>query len=329
MEQQFILRLPENLRNSDPKDFKMVKKTQKEISFYIKDKEYPGIICKLPTIIETQKCIDNKLYKIADLSTLVVVYEDDKFVVEDEIKKHESSGLTPPMNFVKERKFSSVCTIRTEEIEEIERKVAELLLEDSKAMKVEILTNEKDSSDVDLDLFAAEIENDLSAQKKAENVVNNKTAKSSKAEAGKRKDGIEDLPTRSFDDGTVESTSLHKNMKDETLDLHQPHKNINELANNIGMEEISAIRNEGTDYTIGNSAESIAVPHGISEVENTETAVEDANQDSILLDLENKIAEKQELYNKAVNPILKKRFEHAISELKTSYEQRKKEIDKK
>jgi len=324
MEQQFILRLPENLRNSDPKDFKMVKKTQKEISFYIKDKEYPGIICKLPTIIETQKCIDNKLYKIADLSTLVVVYEDDKFVVEDEIKKHESSGLTPPMNFVKERKFSSVCTIRTEEIEEIERKVAELLLEDSKAMKVEILTNEKDSSDVDLDLFAAEIENDLPVQKKAESVVNNKIAKSGKAEVGKRKDSTADVSARSFGDETEESDSLHKNihMKDETQDLHQSHLNVNELANNIGMEEISAIRNEGTDYTIGYSAESIVVPSGISEVEN-------ANQDSILLDLENKIAEKQELYNKAVNPILKKRFEHAISELKASYEQRKKEIDKK
>lgn len=161
MEQQFILRLPEKFQHSDPKDFKLVKISKNQVKFYVKDKEYPGIICRIPTIIETQKSIDNKLYKIADLSTLVVIYEDVNFNFEEEIKKHESCGLTPPMQYVKERRFNLTNAIRAEDIEEIERKVAELLAEDSKAFKVETFTNEKESSDVDIELFAAEIENEL------------------------------------------------------------------------------------------------------------------------------------------------------------------------
>lgn len=48
--------------------------------------------------------------------------------------------------------------------------------------------------------------------------------------------------------------------------------------------------------------------------------------DSRLLDLETKIREKEELLAKAVNPILKKRFEQALNDLKVEYENRRSEL---
>jgi transcription initiation factor TFIID subunit 7 len=101
-----------------------------------------------------------KLYKIADISTLIVIYENKNFNIEEEILRLESSGLTPPMTYVKERRFAK-NSVRTEEVEKIEAKVNNLLLKDSKAVKVEIVSNEKESNETDLDMLAAETENTL------------------------------------------------------------------------------------------------------------------------------------------------------------------------
>lgn len=159
MEQQFILRLPDSLKDFNPKECKMVKVNQREVNFITGGRTYPGIICRIPTIVESQKIVDNKLYKIADISTLVVIYEEKSFDVDEEIWKHESSGLTPPMAHVRERRFSKT-SVKTEEVEKIERKVADMLKADSKAIKVDVMMN--DSMDAEIDVLAAEIENELS-----------------------------------------------------------------------------------------------------------------------------------------------------------------------
>jgi len=156
MEQQFILRLPESLKTVKPTECRLIKSDEREMRFMVGETSYPAVMYKLPTIVETQKVVDNKLYKIADLSTLVVVYENSSFDLQEEIRKHESSGLTPPMYNARERRFAKT-TVRTEDVEMIEKKVAELLRADSKALKVEIVTNEE----TDIDMLAAEIENEL------------------------------------------------------------------------------------------------------------------------------------------------------------------------
>lgn len=164
MQQQFILRLPEALKGVKPGECRLVKSSEREVCFMVGETPYPGVIYRLPTIVETQKVVDNKLYKIADLSTLIVVYEDSSFDLQEEIQKYESSGLTPPMHNARERRFTKT-TVRTEDVEMIERKVVELLRADSKALKVEIVTSEE----TDIDVLAAEIENEL-AEKPAEAV---------------------------------------------------------------------------------------------------------------------------------------------------------------
>lgn len=271
MEEQFIIRLPEALKNINIKNAKLSKINQKEVNLIAEDKTYPGIICKLPTIVESQKIVDNKLYKIADISTLVVIFEDNNFNLEQELFKHEASGLTPPMAYAKERRFVKT-TVRTEEVERIERKVAELLQADARALKVEIL-NEKDSTETEIDLLAAELENELTAKsshqgeqqlaKKHESIYNSVMSVNSQTPTGELQK----------DHSGMAPTEVYIKQKDELDEL--------ELIPDIKSPE--------------------------------------------LLELEEKIREKQDQFNKAVNPILKKRFEQALETLKAEYEKIKKE----
>lgn len=258
MEKQFILRLPETLRNINHKDCKLVKTTPREVSFLVGDKSYPGIICKLPTIVESQKIVDNKLYKIADISTLVVIYPDRQFNLEEEIFKHESSGVTPPMFYAKERRFAKTI-VRTEEVEKIEKKVAELLKADSQAKKVEILTDGMEKDNMDIDVLAAEIENELEYGR----------------QPGKKQFNESDRAL-----STSELTT------EKNLMVDNPQKGVDEL-----------IKEENESMNV---------------------------KDPGLLELEEKIKEKKEQFEKAVNPILKKRFEQALETLKAELMERMK-----
>lgn len=219
MEQQFILRLPEALRSVNPSECKLIKCGEQQVGFVVGDKTYPGRIYRLPTIVETQKMVDNKVYKIADVSTLIVIYMDNNIDEALETEKYESSGLTPPMSSARERMFTRTA-VRTEDVEKIERKVAELLRADSKALKVEIVSSEE----TDIDVLAAEIENEL--------------------------------------------------------------------------------------------AEAVLSP----VISVTDTVVPPE-----LVELEQRIREKQEQVEKAVNPILKRRFEQALDSLKDEYERKRRE----
>lgn len=263
MEQQFILRLPEKLRNVEPKDCKLIQNNQNEVTFCHRDKEYKGIICKLPTIVESQKEIDNKLYKIADISTLVVIY-DTNFDLEEEISKIQSSGLTPPMHRAKDFRFNQASAIRSEEIEKIEREVSNLLRDDAAAIKVEISTNDKESDDLDLDIIAAEIEEDLPIVK--------------------------------------------------TNDSHAKPRKMEE-PQNLGMDDLMA--------------PNVSQTTRIEPIKQIEPKVENRIDDEELKAIQKKLEEKEELLRKAANPILKKRFEQNVNELKKEYEERLKQLNKK
>lgn len=293
MEQQFILRLPDKLKNVDPKDCKLNRTGQKEVVFYHKDKDYKGIICRMPTIVESQKEINGKIYKIADISTLVVIYDTD-FNVEDEVRKAELSGLTPPTKFIKERRFSKVSVVRSDEIEKIEKKVAELLKEDVNAMKVEILSNDKDSSDADLDMIAAEIESNVTKKIEISALEPNKNI-------NKTDESIRISETN-------ESGKLEKKLSTDAL------------------IEPDVLKNEGKINNFNNEG-FINVSTGLEENITKELLI---NQENVtnpeLQDLINKIKEKEVLLSKAANPILKKRFEQNLSELKTQFEKRKAEL---
>jgi transcription initiation factor TFIID subunit 7 len=171
MEKQFILRLHESIRHIvDLREATLDITSGKSVVLRHRSKEYPGIVVRLPCIVESQKTMDGKqYYKVADISTLVVVYPHSDFDFDRERELLETSGLTAPMKFVKCRRFRKKPSL-TEYVEGIEKKISELLARDMQARTVEIVTKgEKEISD-ELDILAAEIENRLveSAEEKRE-----------------------------------------------------------------------------------------------------------------------------------------------------------------
>ncbi|AFN82985.1 TATA-binding protein-associated factor [Encephalitozoon romaleae SJ-2008] len=162
MERQFILRLHETIKHVvDLKSSTLDVCNDKSVVLVHNGKRYPGIIVRLPCIVESQKTMDGRQhYKVADISTLVVVYPHGDFDFDKEREMHELSGLCPPLKYVKARRFRKKNS-KVEYVEEIERKVNELLEKDMKAISVEVVTKEEKEDSDDLDVLAAEIENKL------------------------------------------------------------------------------------------------------------------------------------------------------------------------
>jgi transcription initiation factor TFIID subunit 7 len=341
MEQQFILRLPDTLKNIDLKDAKIKLASQREVTMTYKDQSYPGIICRLPTILETQKNIDNKLYKIADISTIVVIYKDKNFDLNTEITKIENSGITAPTAFIKERKFRPT-TVRSEMVEEIEKKVAELLKEDLRATKVEIVDDENDSSN-DLSMFAAEIENELPEKMIPSNMeeillkddrANMKAAKTKEPAEGKTKETAkkEAIMARKEErkNTNQKETAVAKSIKPQYSKTPSNNLQANKNAAEKGDKamEIKNINVKSQDlFNVGETKESLEERDIIDQIEaemqHQEKSGPEENLSPELKQLQCKIHEKEELLKQTFNPILKKRFENAIAELKAEFEKKK------
>lgn len=171
MEHHFILRFAKGFKeNINIYESKIERLDNDKVKLIYKNKTYPGLVVPLPCIVESQKTLDNKqFYKVCDVSTLVVIYPDEE-INENEKKILQLSGLTPPLKFVKARRFKKK-NVKIQEVEEIEQKVQELLDRDRKATRVEIV-----SEDVDLDVenIAAELESNIEVVKDVEVVVEEK-----------------------------------------------------------------------------------------------------------------------------------------------------------
>ncbi|OQS53715.1 hypothetical protein EHP00_735 [Ecytonucleospora hepatopenaei] len=200
MEQQFVLRLPQELQHINLEECELEKLDDINVNLIYKNKIYHGLIHRPPTVIESHKVIDNKLYKISDISAIIRIYCDNEINVlneennnkdiktfanyneenikeENDVKGHYLSKnnsytkrkisfkdpeecpyecLTPPMKWCKDRRFKKV-EMKLELVEEIEKKVNDLLARDAEAIKVEVIH----SHDEELDEIAADLENEL------------------------------------------------------------------------------------------------------------------------------------------------------------------------
>lgn len=180
MEEQFVLRVPERLRERMEKDIannkldgitiKMISRKEALLSY--DGKSYNGHFVDLPCIVESHKTLDNKQFiKVADISKLLVFSEDGKR--EEDLGV---SGLTPPMKYVKQRRFRKRLT-KAPIVEEIEKAVAKLLEKDREAVRVDVQVSSregKDSEGEDVSSLAAEIElNLLESEKMTQNTEEN------------------------------------------------------------------------------------------------------------------------------------------------------------
>ncbi|KAI5170759.1 transcription initiation factor TFIID subunit 7 [Nematocida sp. LUAm3] len=175
MEDQFILRPPRRIREKlleDVKSGKLEKisikmNSSREGVLTYEGCSYTGALIDTPTIIESHKTLDNKQFvKIADISKIMVFSEGDE--LQRAIKDAEISGITPPLAYVKNRRFRKRLT-KAPIVEEIERAVTRLLNKDKEALRVDIQISKKDkeeSEEEDVSSLAAEIEHNLMESEK-------------------------------------------------------------------------------------------------------------------------------------------------------------------
>ncbi|KAK6089846.1 hypothetical protein P3W45_001194 [Vairimorpha bombi] len=165
MEQHFILRLSDELKDKiDLTEASLESIDTERVQLTYRNKTYPGIVVKLPCIVESQKTLDKKqYYKVNDISTMIVIYPDNNFDIVNERRMLELSGLTAPLKYAKARRFRKNITGKIHLINEIEQKVNELLEKDKRAKKVELegVDIAKESVDDDILEIVAEIENNL------------------------------------------------------------------------------------------------------------------------------------------------------------------------
>lgn len=171
MEEHVILRIPDTLRIQFDKeieergypDCEFDFKDPKNIGFKYRGIKYKASTVPLPCILESQKTFDkNQYYKINDVAHMIVVWPNDFTEVEIEhfSKIYSSSGITPPLKFVKYRRWRE-RTQSLNAVEEIEKKVKDLLEKDLRATNVTIQTMNTDQEDEDVSSLAAELENNL------------------------------------------------------------------------------------------------------------------------------------------------------------------------
>lgn len=302
MEQQFILKLPDSLQSIDLSTARIVKVSATEVALSTGDAVYTGAVCRLPTIVESHKDVDGKLYKIADISTVISVLpqktdgkrdpREKDAMLRAEIQRVETSGLTPPMTHVREwrRRVQSSG-------DGIDKRLAELLREDAKAIKVEIVERKRMESSDDLDMIAAEIEDNIEAvlapQPRASVPTTSETAKAARP------------PT-----APVVSQSGQGAAPAEERSIPTGERPVSI----VKTEEMSATAADpGNDAVAVSEQPAIQPPTPRLHPE--------------LIEIENKLKEKQRLRDNTLNPILKKRFSDTIEALTAEYEAKKKKLD--
>ncbi|KAJ3545015.1 hypothetical protein NM688_g5679 [Phlebia brevispora] len=165
-EEQFILRMPPGEDCDRLRKMVAAREISNDVWFKFKDSRravlhignnlYSAKLVDLPCIVEAQKTLDNKgMFKVADICQMLVV--ENPIPAEDAITSQSTfnidefiwpHGITPPLHYVRKRRFRKRISRRT--IETVEQEVERLLEADAAAdeVKYDVLENvNPDASD--------------------------------------------------------------------------------------------------------------------------------------------------------------------------------------
>ncbi|KIY43586.1 hypothetical protein FISHEDRAFT_68015 [Fistulina hepatica ATCC 64428] len=301
-EEQFILRMPpgedcEKLRKmvqarEVTSDVWFKFKDSRRAQFHIGNSLYEAKLVDLPCIIESQKTLDNKqMFKVADICQMLNVdkkvegsesAESKPFNIEDFIWSH---GLTPPLHWVRQRRFRKRVNRRT--IESVEQEVERLLDEDSLAsgMKYEILDNvNPDLSDSE---FIEREDEPMDASTPGVSDLGEPMTPGADAE----------------DYGEAEEEGEEDDEDDEAID--------EELA-----AELNLALEEGEDEGDEEEEEEESEEEDDDDDDDDEEDVQARKLlNEEINDLEAAVAKKKNEVSTTMNPILKRRFEDALKKL--------------
>ncbi|KAL1979898.1 hypothetical protein VTN96DRAFT_5005 [Rasamsonia emersonii] len=127
--------------------FKPLTREGRRAIFRIRDRQYAATLVDLPCIVEGMKSWDKRsFYKAGDICQMLLVLgpvQNEKEAMEyplpkevdvlDEKTYQYPHGLTPPLKWVRKRRFRDRISTRT--IEQVEREVADLIAKDEAALK--------------------------------------------------------------------------------------------------------------------------------------------------------------------------------------------------
>ncbi|KAG2177558.1 hypothetical protein INT44_008070 [Umbelopsis vinacea] len=177
IEEQFILRMPpgeacnklrDMVRKRDVTDgVKFYFKDPRHGHFYIDGQQFDTKLVDLPTIIESQKTIDQKqLYKVADISQMLLVephnsQEEPHTSYPFSVRRNAEfylhpDGVTPPLKHVRKRRFRKRLSKRT--IEVVEKEVERLLEVDATAEDVRYEMSDNRDLEPDSDIGTQDID---------------------------------------------------------------------------------------------------------------------------------------------------------------------------
>lgn len=194
-EEHFIIRFPPGLAASVRSDLQETGLPgDLEISFTDREKRqarvkfdgrtYSAVLCDMPTILETHKTSDRQQYvKVADINQVLLVLEGTAEQIrqrQEDLRAADyrlSDGLTPPMQACRQRRFGSKIAEKAKRMEEIERRVKELLAADEKAMSSNYTLYDSRNRPVNLD-------------RRKKKVTEQPTAMQSESEMGQQEDDI-------------------------------------------------------------------------------------------------------------------------------------------
>ena len=151
-EEHFLIRFPPGLAASVRSDLQETGLPgDLEINFTDREKRqarvkfdgrtYTGVLCDMPTVLETHRTADRQQYvKVADVHQVLLVLEGSAEQIRQRTEELRAAdyrladGLTPPMQACRQRRFGSKISEKAKRMEEIERRVKELLAADERAM---------------------------------------------------------------------------------------------------------------------------------------------------------------------------------------------------
>ncbi|KTW29307.1 hypothetical protein T552_01262 [Pneumocystis carinii B80] len=320
IEQQFILRM------CNGEDLEYLRKAVEEktigngADFYIKFKDsrraivvvnnhmYSAKMVDLPCIIESSKTFDRKtIYKVADICQMLLVenrIENEEIITSMPIKHSEyiyPHGLTPPLKWVRKRRFRKRLSHKT--IEMIEAEVTRLLSLDAMA--------ELSSYEI---IPASLLSRENSFVLENESLFN-KPKNSSKKEYYENTDTM-DIENEQYDDA------------DEDYLADQLEQAMMELDNRETSQTPAFTKETETPQDDSRSDDN---EDSSEEIDEEARWAEDHQRllDDEIAELNATIAANTEKLKTTTNPILQKRFEDIIRKLKSELDLKQSQNDKK
>ncbi|THH17541.1 hypothetical protein EW146_g3294 [Bondarzewia mesenterica] len=322
-EEQFILRMPPGEDCERLRKMVVARETGQDVWFKFKDARravfhiggnaYTSKLVDLPCIIEAQKTLDNKqMFKVADICQMLLV--EDRIPNEEALANHKSfniddfiwqHGITPPLHYVRKRRFRKRVNKRT--IESVEQEVERLLEEDAAADQVRYGRS--------FPLVFIHVLLSLMSEFSVD-VLENVNPDLSDSEFLEREEPLEAATPGGFLSEAGDMTTPAAGEGGEETEEEEEQEAEGEIDEELAAELDLALGDEGEGEEEEEEEEESEEEEEEDEDEDEETAQARELLHEEIADLEAAVRKKESEVASAGNPLIRRRFEEALRKLR-------------